>query len=289
MEQKMGGLSCSVYTVKQLAALFGKSEDAIRRWKNEGLGKDEDNIKLRSMEREDGSGRKNARHLVFSREAVIEFVLANPFLMDESPQLALMMQAEGAWNGHMMPPPDKYAEDEDFWDEYDEEINTDFSSRFSIYSGNIGVSGQRERPFSPAFERRSAPRSDAAEDFRRRLREEAGFNSSDEWSEYSYDASNRGWKKTMPIGDRHACEQEYRRRKKTAYFALNVLRSRMYELDRERIELAGAEAGLYGSGLDESMRASLAKLAREKLEELSEQVDMLEEFIDVIEAEIEDD
>ncbi len=105
MDNTNPGISCAFYTVKQLAALFGKSEDTIRRWKNEGVGKEEDNIKLRAVEREDARGRKNARHLVFSRDAVIEFVKANPFLMDDAPQLSLMMQAEGAWTGGAIPMP----------------------------------------------------------------------------------------------------------------------------------------------------------------------------------------
>lgn len=112
------GISCAFYTVKQLAALFGKSEDTIRRWKNEGVGKEEDNIKLRAVEREDGLGRKNVRHLVFSREAVIEFVKANPFLMDDAPQLNMMMQAEGAWNGGAIPLGGSVAEPEEDEDDF---------------------------------------------------------------------------------------------------------------------------------------------------------------------------
>ena len=95
MEQKNSGTGCAFYTVKQLAALFGKSEDTIRRWKNEGVGREEGNTKLRAVEKGESEGRRNARHLVFSREAVIDFVRANPFLMDGAPQLSLMMEAEG--------------------------------------------------------------------------------------------------------------------------------------------------------------------------------------------------
>lgn len=80
------------FTVKQLSELFGKSEDTIRRWKNEGVGKGEDNVKLQAVEKEDASGRRNSRHLVFTKSAVRDFVQANPYLMDNAPQLREFME-----------------------------------------------------------------------------------------------------------------------------------------------------------------------------------------------------
>ena len=82
----------AAFTVKQLSELFGKSEDTIRRWKNEGVGKGEDNVKLRAVENEDEFGRRTSRHLVFTRSAVRDFVQANPFLMDDAPQLREFME-----------------------------------------------------------------------------------------------------------------------------------------------------------------------------------------------------
>ncbi len=151
MKNTNPGISCAFYTVKQLAALFGKSEDTIRRWKNEGVGKEEDNIKLRAVEREDGLGRKNARHLVFSREAVIEFVKANPFLMDDAPQLNMMMQAEGAWTGGAIPMPGTvaaYAPPESD-DDADDEFSDDYLERF-IRRGDGVASVKKDR--TPEFE-----------------------------------------------------------------------------------------------------------------------------------------
>ena len=74
------------YSVKQLAKLFGKSEDTIRRWKNEGIGTGPDAVKLNAVQ--DGS---SARHLVFTEDAVREFILANPNLLDDSPELLKLL------------------------------------------------------------------------------------------------------------------------------------------------------------------------------------------------------
>ena len=278
MDNANAGISCTFYTVKQLAVLFGKSEDAIRRWKNEGLGRDEDNIKLRAVEREDADGRKNSRHLVFSREAVIEFVRANPFLMDEAPQLAVMMQAEGAWSRPVIsgePDFDVWADDADEPD-----------IPFGWHCGRVDVE-ERGEFTPPVFERRGRRRSDSAEALRRRLRAEAGFDE-DPLDDYFREEQNKGWKNPMPVGDRRAADAELRRRKEVVYFVLGSLREHIERLENERQELTKAESGLWQSGLDERMTASLFKIVSEKQQEIFKQTDMLEEFIDVIDAELED-
>ena len=89
----------AAFTVRQLSELFGKSEDTIRRWKNEGIGKGDDNIRLEAIENEDAFGRRTSRHLTFTRSAVREFVRANPFLMDDAPALREFMQQEERASG----------------------------------------------------------------------------------------------------------------------------------------------------------------------------------------------
>lgn len=86
--------SGAAFTVRQLSELFGKSEDTIRRWKNEGIGKGDDNIRLEAIENEDAFGRRTSRHLTFTRSAVRDFVRANPFLMDDAPALREFMERE---------------------------------------------------------------------------------------------------------------------------------------------------------------------------------------------------
>lgn len=82
------------FTVRQLSELFGKSEDTIRRWKNEGIGRGDDNIRLEAIENEDAFGRRTSRHLAFTRRAVRDFVRVNPFLMDDAPLLQEFMEQE---------------------------------------------------------------------------------------------------------------------------------------------------------------------------------------------------
>ncbi len=382
MEQNGFGLSCAFYTVKQLAALFGKSEDAIRRWKNEGLGKDEDNIKLRAVEREDGRGRKNARHLVFSRDAVIEFVKANPFLMDDAPQLSMMMQAEGAWSDGAIPMPGEVggfssaAEEE----EWDREVNDAFASRFSRGNGAVSVRPREENDRRPVIERRanarrSIPFDDFDDDFedeslncaerlRRRFREESdpekretGFMAQarrvmaqfeeeeredeeafEDWHEekdaggyapprygsrharrvtprgFAFDRDeygeedepdfqttdteepfseweDGGWHRPMPRGGREtkkAADEELQRRIKIVNFALEVLRERAAEFEKQRAELDEALGGLESSGMDEKTAASISRVLLQKKDELAQQKEMLEEFVDVIEEDIKD-
>lgn len=92
MENTSFASKLNFFTVKQLSELFGKSEDTIRRWKNEGIGKGEDNVKLHAVEQAEPDGRRGSRHLCFSRSAVRDFVQANPFLMDDAPQLRSLME-----------------------------------------------------------------------------------------------------------------------------------------------------------------------------------------------------
>lgn len=327
MERNNPGISCAFYTVKQLAALFGKSEDTIRRWKNEGIGREEDNIKLRAVGREDGSGRKNARHLVFSREAVIDFVKASPFLMDDAPQLGLMMQAEGAWVGGALPMPGEVgecSEDEpegssarktretgfmaqvrrlvsDF-DEAEDEGGAPFSSE---HRGAMFVRERDERRAElPHFERRprrypSPPdfdpdeddKDDEEDDFfhaRSRAWERAPF---EDWPEPE-ELDNKGWRKRMPRGGRgsqKAAEEELQRRMKTVNFALDVLRERRGDMEKQRGELDDALTELDISDMEEKTVASIRRVIIQKREELARQMDMLDEFVDVIEEEIKDE
>lgn len=315
MEHNNPGISCAFYTVKQLAALFGKSEDTIRRWKNEGVGKDEDNIKLRAVEREDGRGRKNARHLVFSRDAVIEFVKANPFLMDDAPQLGLMMQAEGAWVGSALPMPGEVAEhaaeaagtdkrETGFMAqarriiaqfEEDEREDEEFFGERYEESEDSREFERRCNP--PRFGRRPARRvpprgfgfdEDEYED------DEPVFRASDfqdPFEEWERKMENGGWRGHMPRGGRatrKAADEELQRRMKTANFALDVLRERAAELEKQRGELDEALSGLEQSGMDEKTAASIKKVLLQKKDELAQQKDMLEEFVEVIEEEMKD-
>jgi len=266
MEQNFGGISCSFYTVKQLATLFGKSEDAIRRWKNEGLGKDEDNIKLRAVEREDGSAGKNARHLIFSREAVIEFVKANPFLMDEAPQLGLMMQAEGAWKGSALPMPGAFA-DEDDWE--DDEIPVpDFS----------GFGRMQERAVPPHNIRDDwdddddeIPFEGYDEDFIEKLRRES-FG-----------------ERTRPHRRRGRREQDEKQEKllKAVRYAFEVLNERVDSMKKEKEDLAEGIRLLEFGRMSEACIRPLKAVAEEKIGELDEHMDMLEMFIELIAEEME--
>ncbi len=92
--EKKSDTGAPAFTVRQLSELFGKSEDTIRRWKNEGIGKGEDNIRLVAVENEDAFGHRTSRHLTFTRSAVRDFVRTNPFLMDDAPLLREFMEQE---------------------------------------------------------------------------------------------------------------------------------------------------------------------------------------------------
>ncbi len=243
---KNPGISCAFYTVKQLASLFGKSEDTIRRWKNEGVGREDDNIKLRAVEREDGLGRKNARHLVFSREAVIEFVKANPFLMDDAPQLGLMMQAEGAWSGEAIPLGGSIAEDDFFEDE---------SFPFEEHSN----------PFADRRPRCEPPRGY----FRRPIPD---FD--DDWDEEFTPVKPPHRRKAKETEDREAM---------VAYIE-SVLEKQLKDLEAELREVGDAAEELNLS-LDFRGGATVRKLLLAREEELKKNIRYLEEFLDYIEEE----
>lgn len=287
MDKSEVGVSRAFYTVKQLAALFGKSEDTIRRWKNEGIGRGEDNIRLRSLEREDEDGRKNSRHLVFPREAVIEFVRENPFLMDDAPELGKLMQAEDAWRDRAIPMPGTFDFDE-------------VSKGLALVRPMAEEEDEWSRP--PRIERRPVTRvskvrgaqgeSRAESDLQeriRRLREAARF---DEVEDNFYDSHEREFgseprKNPMPRGDREAGEREYQRRMRIINFALDTLRERCDGFDKERAELEKAMEELQGSSL--STAASVTQVLGSKCSELEAQKAMLLEFIAIIEEEIRED
>jgi len=287
MDKSEAGVSRAYYTVKQLSALFGKSEDTIRRWKNEGIGRGEDNIRLRSLEREDGEGRKNSRHLVFPREAVIEFVRENPFLMDDAPELGKLMQAEDAWRDRAIPMPGAFDFDE-------------VSKGLALVRPDTDEQDQWSRP--PRIERRPVRRPSVAHENPgrsheesdlyekiRRLREAALFDEEEDnfYDSYESEFSREPWRNPMSRGDREEGEREYQRRMKTIHFALDTLRERCDAFDRERSELEKAMEELQESSL--STAASVTQVLGTKCSELQGQKDMLLEFIAVIEDEIKED
>lgn len=254
--EKNPGISCAFYTVKQLAALFGKSEDTIRRWKNEGVGREEDNIKLRAVEREDGFGRKNTRHLVFSREAVIEFVKANPFLMDDAPQLGLMMQAEGAWNGGAIPLGGSIADNEFF--EEDPDPREEYESPFSGMYGPFEDKRPRAEPPGGYF-RRPIPDFDEEDEFE---------------EEFCPPRRPPRRHKSKETEDREAMVD----------YIESVLRNQLKELETELEEVRDA--------IDEINRSSalrgsstVRKLLFARKDELKKNIGYLEEFLDYIEEE----
>lgn len=241
------GISCAFYTVKQLASLFGKSEDTIRRWKNEGVGREDDNIKLRAVEREDCFGRKNARHLVFSREAVIEFVKANPFLMDDAPQLNMMMQAEGAWNGGAIPLGGSVS-DEDYFDDEEE------PEPFARPSFPFEDKRPRCEPSRPAF-RRPIPDFDEEEE------------------EFAYQRPHR---RPRPRVDKD--------REEMIIYVESVLEKQISELEEELSEVGDAMTEI---NLSSSIKtgSTVRKLLLAKEEELRKHIRYVREFLDFIEEE----
>lgn len=92
---KLGNENVKTFSVRQLANLFGRSEQTIRRWKDKGIN----GVKLadgfgweenEGPDGEDEGGR--AGSLVFTVDAVREFVDANPSLMDgAAPELELLL------------------------------------------------------------------------------------------------------------------------------------------------------------------------------------------------------
>ena len=354
MDNNFTGISCAFYTVKQLAALFNKSEDTIRRWKNEGIGKEEDNIKLRAIEREDGSGRKNVRHLVFSRDAVIDFVKANPFLMDDAPQLNMMMQAEDAWRGGAIPMPGALGSfappGEDEWNEGNmgEEATpreTGFMAevrrltrRFEKPEPDedddneyVGAAFVRDRvpPTYPSFERRPASQSRRPSFVaREKPRESPGADEDDDpfsewerrtdayraadpdfvssrrrdpgreyWDSQPFDSNfddfdNKGWKNRIPRsgpGRRQAADEEFMRRGRVINFALATLRNDCKEMERRREKMNREIEEVQTSGMDAGTINSIIDVMEQKISELGQQIDMLEEFIAVIEEDIAED
>lgn len=284
MDKSEVGVSRAFYTVKQLSALFGKSEDTIRRWKNEGIGRGEDNIRLRSLEREDGEGRKNSRHLVFPREAVIEFVRENPFLMDDAPELGKLMQAEDAWRDRAIPMPGDFDFDE-------------ANKGLALVRPMAEEEDEWTRP--PCIERRPVRRAPKVREAQeqshagselqekiRRLREAARFDEEEDnfYDSYENEFFRESRRNPGPRGDREAGEREYQRRMKIIHFALDTIRERCDGFDKERSELEKAMEELQGSSL--STAASVTQVLGAKCAELQEQKDMLLEFIAVIEEEI---
>ncbi len=282
MDNGNTGVSRAFYTVKQLSALFGKSEDTIRRWKNEGIGREEDNIRLRALEREDSGGRKNTRHLVFSREAVIDFVRANPFLMDNAPELGKLMEAEDAWRGRAIPMPGEV-------EAADDEVRGLVSVGTMVHGGGdsrprLERSGPRRRP-NPFEEQNHNDEKESLAEKIRRPREEAGFDGIwDDDEEEFYKYENR--RKPMSRGHRAAGEREYQRRMKIINFALDTLRESCAAFEKEREDLSRAREEMLKSGMDELSSVSISKVLSQKQDELSEKKEMLEEFIAIIEAEI---
>lgn len=266
---KNPGISCAFYTVKQLAALFGKSEDTIRRWKNEGVGKEMDNIKLRAVEREDGLGRKNARHLVFSREAVIEFVKANPFLMDDAPQLNMMMQAEGAWNGGAIPLGGSVAEPGEAEDE------------------PFGYSGERE-----VFEREEP----YFEDRRPRVERPQHFPPippfpEDDFDDEPEEKPDDFFRTTPPVRPSRRSRAERAKEEAERLEMLSYVKNLLdRELRQQRGELRELSAAIREMNkTDVGLRSGLTlrKVLFEKQEELRKNIRYLEEFLDIL-AEEED-
>lgn len=262
MNSNFNGISCSFYTVKQLAALFGKSEDTIRRWKNEGIGREDDNIKLRAQEREDGRGRKSARHLVFSREAVMDFVRANPFLMDDAPQLGLMMQAEGAWTDRALPMPGDIGSepDEDWEDEED-----------------IGIP-----PVNRSFRAPFGSFDEARERLDRACEFEEEEDLSSEW--------DREWRRPSPFLRRgrrpSAAEEKVKRLEAAAIFALEILRRDCDDMEARRDKMQEEIAEVERSGMGSGTISSIVEVMEQKIAQLGKEKEMLMEFIEFIESEL---
>ncbi|MBE7016909.1 MAG: helix-turn-helix domain-containing protein [Ruminococcaceae bacterium] len=265
---KNPGISCAFYTVKQLASLFGKSEDTIRRWKNEGVGREDDNIKLRAVEREDGFGRKNSRHLVFSRDAVIEFVKANPFLMDDAPQLGLMMQAEGAWNGGAIPLGGSVADD-DTMDEFSR-----FSEEWGPFESAVPDFEDRrpraERPQHfppiPPF-----PEDDSDDDF------EDGFD----------DFFRSATPPRPPRRSRAEKAKEEAEKLEMLSYIKNLLERELRQQRGELRELSAAIREMNRSDVGASAGSTLRKVLFAKNDELRKNIRYLEEFLEIL-AEEED-
>lgn len=273
MDDRSFGGSRAFYTVKQLAALFGKSEDTVRRWKNEGIGREEDNVRLRAVESADGEGRKNARHLVFSREAVIEFVRANPFLMDEAPELGKMMEAEDAWHGRAIPMPGE-VEHSDFKGlapvvSQSREQRTRPSVR-PVYSARFLNAAMAED--EDDFEEEIFPPRESAKQLRERLRRESGFG--------------REW--TPPTKEeREAAERACAHRMEVIRYALSCLEEKQETLEGEKQELIKAMGELSASGMDSA--GAIKKVLEDKCAELENKKAMLKEFVELIEEEIRED
>ncbi len=278
MKNTNPGISCAFYTVKQLAALFGKSEDTIRRWKNEGVGKEEDNIKLRAIEREDALGRKNARHLVFSREAVIDFVKANPFLMDNAPQLNMMMQAEGAWNGGAIPLGGEIGEpeaDDEFFPSYPKAEPEDRRplcdnprpQRRPIPDFDFDDDFDTEPPVPPRFRGFTPPPFDDEDDFEEEIFEE-------DFSRFNRSCSGR--RKSSDENDEKLEMLEY---------VKSLLEKERREQEEELHEVSSALREMNRSSMNLRSGATVRRVIQMKEEELRKTTRYIKEFIRLLEEE----
>lgn len=230
------------FTVKQLSELFGKSEDTIRRWKNEGVGKGEDNIKLRAVENEDEFGHRTSRHLVFTRSAVRDFVQANPFLMDDAPQLREFMErrekrpdvfalpgsVEDSRRRTAWQDAEEYEEDVDedgepdifgsFFDEVEEEYEAsedDFLNRFLRSIRGNGKRRARPRPEPEFFDEDEDEEPEPEEDFTSRRRGRRGPDAEDEdfrrWQESAKNVGSMNYMLLLIHEREKSCRQELAR------------------------------------------------------------------------------
>lgn len=176
---KRNDRSAAAFTVRQLSELFGKSEDTIRRWKNEGIGRGEDNIRLAAVENEDAFGRRTSRHLVFTAQAVRDFVRANPFLMDGAPRLREFMDsAEETPRVFALPEDLELARRSLLWQD-----DEDFIPELDL---SAVAADCPEDPLARNFWETgsAADEEDPVARHRRRLREEAfGAEAADEWED----------------------------------------------------------------------------------------------------------
>ena len=123
-----------------------------------------------------------------------------------------------------------------------------------------------------------------------------GFTSRDRYDGQIFssgfdDMDNTGWKRRIPRGgpgSRQAADEEFRRRGKVIDFALETLRNKCEEMTRRREKMSREIKEVQTSGMDGCTINSIIDMMHQKIDELSEQTDMLEEFIAVIEAEIAD-
>lgn len=307
MDNTNSGISCSFYTVKQLASLFNKSEDTIRRWKNEGIGKDEDNMKLRAIEKGGSEGRRNARHLVFSREAVIEFVRANPFLMDDAPQLNMMMQAEGAWRGGAIPMPGGVEPEtstmspgvrdfllrlgtEDLGDMAEEAVGTAFirDKAPEHERPSFVYRHRREAPPPPEFDdetfdtdgwAKSAWEEDPEDKWGEGV--EIDDEPFDEWERGSRSHSSRSRRRP-----RRGPSIDYERQLRVINFALDTIREHRSGLEKEIDELDEALTELELSGMPQHSVRAIKQVTEQRIKKIEEEQDMLRDFIELIEEEI---